>query len=284
MTLIVGIRSTESVVLAADSAATMVSGAGRPTARQRTKKLSTVAEEAVLGLSGYDGMAQEMALALEGCLTNAQRDDWSESDFRWNIRTALATTIQRTVNVQQGLGVSGRFDPYATQHSMLAVRFRSTLRLYMLEPECSLTELVDDLPCGSVGSGQPIADPFLAFIRRVLWKEKVPNPAQAEMAAYWTIQHAIHTNTGGVAGPIQLMVVSLDGAGAVRIVERGEAEAAEIESAIELAEETLHSHFVIPPREGALEGENHQVGREVREGALAGEPGQGVRSAEPPPR
>jgi hypothetical protein len=57
------------------------------------------------------------------------------------------------------------------------------------------------LPC------QQIADPFLAFLRRVLWKDKSPSLGEGILATLWTLLHAIDTNPGGVADPIQLIIL-----------------------------------------------------------------------------
>jgi hypothetical protein len=49
-----------------------------------------------------------------------------------------------------------------------------------------------------------IADPFLAFLRKILWKEKQPTLAEGRLIAAWTVRHVAETNPGGVALPLQM--------------------------------------------------------------------------------
>jgi len=66
------------------------------------------------------------------------------------------------------------------------------------------------LPFLSIGSGQPVADPFLAFIRRIFWPDQSPSLDDGILAVLWTIMHAIHAMPGGVAGPVQVVVLRKD--------------------------------------------------------------------------
>jgi hypothetical protein len=65
-----------------------------------------------------------------------------------------------------------------------------------------------ELPFVALGSGQGIADPFLALLRRLLWPKEEPTLAEGRFAAVWTIDHVRRTNPGGVGGDVQL--ASLD--------------------------------------------------------------------------
>jgi hypothetical protein len=100
----------------------------------------------------------------------------------------------------------------------------------VLAPEAATS----DLPFVSVGVGQATADPFLAFIRRVFWREREPNTADGIFAATWTLRHAIDTSPGGVADPIQVMVLE-DG----KVRELDSKELDEHEQNVELLEEHI---------------------------------------------
>ncbi len=65
-----------------------------------------------------------------------------------------------------------------------------------------------ELPFIALGSGQPIADPFLAFLKRLLWRESQPTVAEGRLAAVWTINHVRRTNPGGVGGDVQLATLA----------------------------------------------------------------------------
>ena len=53
-----------------------------------------------------------------------------------------------------------------------------------------------------MGSGQTLADPFLAFVARVMWGGKMPTVADAKFGVFWALKHAISLAPGGVGGPI----------------------------------------------------------------------------------
>ncbi len=60
----------------------------------------------------------------------------------------------------------------------------------------------------SMGSGQAIADPFLALMRKVFWKNEMPNLAAGIFASVWTLKHTIDVNPGGVNGPIHIATLT----------------------------------------------------------------------------
>jgi len=249
VTLIVGIRCTDAVVLAADGAATVVTGGGQMTARQRTRKLIPIADRAVFGLSGDVGMAQEMALALEACLTHADRQGWSEGELRLKVRQALVEPVRKYLEIHQALqGVPGINRNEMQFHALLALPIGPSVRLYEVGPSCSLTEATGDLPTLAVGSGQPVGDVFLAFVRSALWGSMpVPRQPEGELAAYWTLHHGIETCPAYVADPIQLAVVTLGGTiGTVTVRERGPAEFDAMDAVIAEAEAALRDRFRLP--------------------------------------
>ena len=66
----------------------------------------------------------------------------------------------------------------------------------------------EDLPYVAIGSGQHLADPFLAFLRRLFWGGTTPRLAQGVFAVVWTLTHAIKVTPGGVSEPIQLATLT----------------------------------------------------------------------------
>jgi hypothetical protein len=57
---------------------------------------------------------------------------------------------------------------------------------------------------GSMGSGQMLADPFLAFVCRVLWDNEMPSVDRGKFGVYWVLAHTIKLAPGKVGPPIQL--------------------------------------------------------------------------------
>ena len=99
----------------------------------------------------------------------------------------------------------------------------------------------NDLPYIAIGSGQPIADPHLALLRRVFWPDKLPNIADGIFAAMWTLLHAIQVNPGGVAEPIQMAVLEKSKGNELRAHEFSWQVVAEHRQHVKEAEEHLRS-------------------------------------------
>ena len=59
----------------------------------------------------------------------------------------------------------------------------------------------------SMGSGQPIADTFLAHAYRMLFGSSTPRVDRAKLAVVWTVDHVKRYNTGLIGGKIQLAVL-----------------------------------------------------------------------------
>lgn len=81
----------------------------------------------------------------------------------------------------------------------------------------------------SMGGGQSIADPFLALMRKVFWKDAMPTLAEGIFATVWALQHTIEVNPGGVNGPIHLATLTwkdgnVGGTQIARLLDPGEIE------------------------------------------------------------
>jgi hypothetical protein len=219
---------------------------GLPPARQWAKKLRVINDLAVLGVSGHDGLAQEMALSLERCLADGRHDSHEEV-LRSEIRDALATPVQRTVAIHrtlQGLpGYGITTTDYVLSQSLVAVPFGKSLRLYVLDPDCSLTEITEELSWVAIGNARAIAEPFLAFLRHILWGGGLPSTAHGELAAYWSVRHAMEYYPAGLARPIQLTVMSLGRKDSVEVVERGERELAILDQTVEASVDAIRRSF-----------------------------------------
>ncbi len=252
MSLIVGIRCADSVVLAASGPETMPSEDGLAPARQWGKKVRVIGGRAVLGVSGHDGLAQEMALSLERSLDEIDPSDETEDILRSTIRDALAAPIQRTVAIHRTLqGLPGHgitSNDYVLSQSLVAIPVKDSLRLYVQDPECSLTEITDELSYAAIGSGRAVADPFLSFLREVTWTDRPPNQARGELAAYWTVRHAIDNNPTHLTYPVQLVVMARRSDGSIDFIERGDREMAAIAHVMESNLDLIRKNFLVEPR------------------------------------
>ena len=207
MTLIIGIKCDDGIVLASDSAATFGTGLGQNTICQSTKKLTVIQKKLVVGTSGPIGLAQRFAGELEQMWIKRELADVEPYVAMTKIGEKLKKHISLEVPLaSQFAGVLGTNAFSSTfSHTVVAVPIKKRLCLFEFDHQGAPEEKDQNLPFVSVGSGQPIADPFLAFLRRIWWPTGYPTMALGAATAYWSLDHAIKTNAGGVAYPINMV-------------------------------------------------------------------------------
>lgn len=215
MTLIVGIKCEDGVVLGADGAATYaVPLLGRPTIRQPHRKLMIIGEHLVLGVSGPVGLGQSYQLDLARTVkSNNNRSPWANRSKADNRRAVHEIMWKHAKVAWENAEVVARSQgreaalAECLHQSIVALPVGDEACLFQFDHQCQPEEATTDLPFISIGSAQPTADPFLAFIRRVFWPRALPPIGEGELASVWTLQHAIETQPGGVAEPIQVVTL-----------------------------------------------------------------------------
>lgn len=213
MTLIVGVRCTNGIVLAGDGAVTL--GAfGQHTAQQRTaRKLTLLQGKIIVGLSGPVGLAQRFQACLdEGCRAGryAGRAELAVGIMRQELWQIVGPEWVAAHTVANVMGSHIAMEAVLSS-ALVAAPLNDHAELVEFDQQCAPTLATDDLPFMAVGSARAIADPFLAFMRHVLWPLGCPTIQDGTFSAVWTLVHAIDTNAGGVAEPIQVAVLERQG-------------------------------------------------------------------------
>ncbi|SRR6266849_1511649 len=241
MTLIVGIRCLDGVVMASDSAATFAAGFQFTIGQQEMTKVQKLADSMLYSSTGSVGMAQLICdkiaktwKASESYFLNA-----SAPEAMNKLGPEIAQLLSAYITNGQMLRPEGGLQS-ALCKSLLAIPLRDGVRLVQFDFSGAPEEATRELPFVALGSGQPIADPFLAFLKRILWKEREPSVSEGRFAAAWTIDHAIHTNPGGVAGPLQMATLTkVGGKPKIDII----ADIAEHQQAVSEAERVLSEYI-----------------------------------------
>jgi hypothetical protein len=126
-----------------------------------------------------------------------------------SIRTHLSGEYKAATWAQPVLG--GLAGQSILTSTVVALPVSKQPCLFQFDEKGSPEEATVDLPFVAVGSGQGIADPFLAFLRRLFWPEGLPSLADGIFAALWTLKHAIETAPSGIANPKQIVVLKAVG-------------------------------------------------------------------------
>lgn len=217
MTLIVGIQCSDGVVMASDSAATLSTGAAATIGQQRVKKIINLSSSILYAATGSVGMSQLVSHAVSNIWKGRGAQFQQAGFLDGEVMKVLGSEIAQTVHpyLQTGaltrqLGIDGSG---SLCKSLVALPVQKIPQLFCFDfggqPEMATAEL----PFMAVGSGQPIADPFLAFLKRLFWPNRVPTLAEGRLAAVWTIAHVTNTSPGGVGGDIQLWMLARGQAG-----------------------------------------------------------------------
>jgi 20S proteasome alpha/beta subunit len=177
-------------------------------ARQSTSKLSVWDKIGVMGCSGSIGLAQRYEAVVKKTISDINPATLEGSVAGQAIREKLAPLFQMEVQIA---AVAGNLVGHASRSPaictfLLATKTRDGLTLVEFDLQGAPTVATADLMFFAIGSGQPIADPFLAFLRRVVWNDKASDRKLGVRSVLWTLQHAVHTNPGGIADPIEIVV------------------------------------------------------------------------------
>lgn len=208
MTLIVGIKCKLGVVVASDGAATLGRIDGS-TIRQEVKKLRIVRGKIIVGTSGPVGLGQRFAGEMEECYDNNELSDKEP----YQAMTIVSQRFRKHIQFEQGAAqaalplIGGNANSSWISSSLVALPVKKQICLFEFDHLGAPEQKTDHLPFVSIGSGQYIADPFLAFQKRLLWGGELPSLGYGIFSAVWTIQHAIDTSPGGVSEPIQVVIL-----------------------------------------------------------------------------
>lgn len=218
MTLIIGIKCSDGVVIGADGAATFGNSLGQRTVIQPVTKLQVIQNRIIMGVSGQVGLSQLYCDRVESL--------WRENKLGREVRFPdVMRLVQEAIYRDAQVAISGAVASVSLLGNAAAAQLAITSSLIALpvggvngRPELlqcnhmgSAEAATSDLPYAAIGSGQPLADPFLAFLRHIFWNDKLPKVADGVFATVWTLLHAIRVTPGGLSEPIQVATLAYKG-------------------------------------------------------------------------
>lgn len=211
MTLIVGVRCQDGVVIGADTISTYISPRGAPTIEQEVESKIDILDDAlIIATAGSVGTSQLIKARLER--------DWTTIDHDQplvDVRSALSESIwqqvkptYRRVGDARYLLRDERIAPDAC-FPLMAFSLSDTPTLLQFDQYANSTEYTPSLPFVSLGSGQAYADPFLAFLKRAIWQNSAPKRvADGITGILWALQHVNQVGAGiGVGGEPSIVVL-----------------------------------------------------------------------------
>ena len=199
MTAIVGIYCGGGVVIGTDSSATFVAGSVRTIEQPTSRKLEIIAGEVMLAGTGTIGHNQRFS----NIVTRFFEKVPSKISHYLQIGKRLSSDAIKDFKETPMPGTPAY--PYG---ALVGFPYKDKVYLCEFAEGNMQPEFKDDaIWYVSMGSGQQITDPFLAFIRNVFWGDNLPSIQDAIFAATWALQHAIEVNPGGINEPIRIGVL-----------------------------------------------------------------------------
>ena len=197
MTILVGLRCREGVVIGSDSSATFTTPSVN-TIEQPTKKVIIIADKVIVAGTGQVGLGQRFNTVVERA--------WGEGTFKG---TRIPLDIAKRLCAAGIKDFTETTVPKGQYGALVAFPCGKIFCLCEFAISDFQPELKDEnIWYVSMGIGQPIADPFLGLLRRVFWKDSPPRLNEGIFAVTWTLHHAIELNPGGIKGPMQVAVLS----------------------------------------------------------------------------
>lgn len=233
MTVLVGVRCTDGVVIGADSAQTSSAGTQQVMMVTGGVKLETHFGRIITATTGAVGLSQRFHAILDDVCQGKELEKklaWPPMDFSTSLSEATIKNFDKTkspaqLHPQIGWGFGALVGFASDKHGPHLVEFDHI----QFHPELKgLTDGAGQLkskPFATMGSGQPLADPFIAHAHRVLFgADNTPSVQQGRLLVTWTLLHVLQYATGNVGGELNIAeITKSNGAWATSKVDAGEA-------------------------------------------------------------
>lgn len=199
MTLIVGIKCHDGIVVGADSITTL----GSAIEQEVHNKLQLFEPHGIFASAGAVGLNQLIEERIRShwesiCKIDSMADARHEiSTIMWSeVRLALERVEKAERTLGRGLSEGIRCN------LMIALLHKNEPRLFIYDECANSHEVTLESPFFSIGSGSFQADPFLAFVKRIFWDDAAPKTVAAGIfCILWTLDHVSRVNAGlGVGG------------------------------------------------------------------------------------
>ena len=198
MTLIVGVLCTDGVVIGTDSAVTFATAGREHTIEQYARqKIHVIENHIIVAGTGQVGLGQRFADVAE--------HHWKKEDFQeksvLDIGRMLATSALNDFSQTSLMQI-----PYG---ALAAVPCRDKAELIEFQYGDFQPEVkTKDIWYASMGSGQPVADPLLGFMRKTFWGDSPPTRQDGVFAVTMVLELGCEMAPTGVAAPIQIAVLA----------------------------------------------------------------------------
>lgn len=197
MTLIVGVRCSDGVVIGSDSAMTFGSGQQLTIQQPFHSKIEFIHDRVIVAGAGALGAGQRFVNIARQAWLDAQIEHVNPVDVGRRLSSMAVQDFHSTSAPQ---GSYGALVAYVHGGAAELIEFDTQY----FQPEAK----TNDNWYVSMGSGQPVADPLLGFARRALWGDKPPTIREGAFAVTLVLKLGCEMAPFGVSPPIQIATLS----------------------------------------------------------------------------
>jgi 20S proteasome alpha/beta subunit len=203
LTVLVGVRCTDGVVIGCDSIATSSMGQFPLIHLPFDGKIRVFPSNVIVACTGAIGFAQRLHEHVEAAIKGGVFSNLVARECTANISKRFLTDLvgsMAQIGGQNGVGFGALIAAHLKDGPILIEYGTNDF-----QPEIKTEKLF----FVSMGSGQVLADPFLAFVSKVLWKSKMPTVDEAKLGVYWVLDHTIKLAPGKVGPPLRLATLRI---------------------------------------------------------------------------
>jgi 20S proteasome alpha/beta subunit len=240
MTILVGVRCRDGIIIGADSRATFGAG-GIHTIEQDMQKIDIIGNDVIVACTGSVGLAQRFVHEVHQARSSStflrQHKQMTASSFCKlgvnNFSSTMLSAHHPDWKPHFGIGALTAFPGHDGELCLCEFETGS------FQPEFKN----DRLWYCAMGSGQLIADTVLGFFREVFWKDGPPTSiSDGVFAVVWTLQQVISLNPGGVGGDPNIAVLRKDNSGNAQATMLSIDEIEEHRNSVEAAIDALRNY------------------------------------------
>ena len=198
MTILVGVRCSDGVVIGADSIGTSAAGQLPIMHMEVDSKIRIFDNAVIVATTGAVGYTQRLHDHVEAAVRGKVFTNLPARDAAINIPHRFLPDLQKSFAPSWGNdGLRfGCLIAAAAQDGPFLAEFGTA----DFQPEMKVGKIF----FVSMGSGQLLADPFLSFVCRVLWRSEMPNVDRGKFGVYWVLAHTLKLAPGKIGPPIRL--------------------------------------------------------------------------------
>jgi hypothetical protein len=195
MTVLVGVRCTDGVVVGADSAATSAAGQIH-LLKMASDKIEIIGGRVIVAGTGQIGLGQRFAKLVSDA-HEAKAFQGKQVDVARQLSAAGMNDFATTgcAKGQYGALVAAPIEDDGCLIEFAVADF---------QPEIKTAKL----NFVAMGSGQMLAEPFLSFVAQTFWESKVPDVQSAIFGVHWALAHTLRSAPGLVGPPIVIATLT----------------------------------------------------------------------------